>query len=150
MVGAVAHVQDRLDRIPDWLGGLASRWSVPSLGIDPEGLSEGTRRQIQVLTAATLLFLGVAAGALVHAAAIGRWFEALYVSLATAAGIANLGLLRRTRDPLLCGHIAVGLIFALMAAAATGAGGFYHPSFAWTYLIPLGAAIAVDTRGAIG
>ena len=123
--------------------------NVLNLGIDPRELADATRHQINVLTATTLLFLVVAAVVAVQAYTMGFSWELILLGASSVVGIANLELLRRLRRPVVSGHISIATLYVLIGTAAWTAGGFYHPSFAWTYIVPLAAAVVVDLRGAL-
>jgi two-component system NtrC family sensor kinase len=96
----------------------------------------------------TSCLCSVALLAVVQSWLIARPDIALNVAVATLAGLANLAMLRVTRNPGLAGHLAVAVLTILIAFTAMGSGGFYHPTFAWFYVLPLAAAVMVDLRGA--
>ncbi len=123
--------------------------TILNLGIHPREISVGIRRQINVITATTLLFLGVSCVVGIQAYAMGFTDELALLVGSSLVGVANLELLRRLRRPILAGHVAISILFVLIGVAAYTAGGFYHPSFAWTYIVPLAAAMVVNMRGAL-
>ena len=133
----------------DWSGRCRERLrAVLDLGIDEGALSSKQMRRVRTISGATLAMILVAVLVAVQSLAVGRGEVVAYLAVATAAGVGNLALLRRSRDPQRAGHVAVGTLAVLISTSAVTAGGFYEPSFSWLYILPLAAAVALDVRGA--
>jgi len=118
------------------------------LGITETDLTVKQMRRVRAISGATFAMIWVALFTVVQSWAVGKWDVIAYLGIATSVGLGNLALLRKTHDPQLSGHVAVATLAALISLSAMSSGGFYNPSFAWLYIIPLAAAVALDVRGA--
>ena len=129
-------------------GGLDRFVGLFDLGLDPGSVAPDAMRRIRILGIATVAMVGVGIGYMILHAQLG--LEALaWANIATSgAAIANLAVLRVTRDPTPAAHVATALLAAMVGFSAWSNGGFYDPSFAWFYLVPICAAIVLDPRGA--
>jgi signal transduction histidine kinase len=67
---------------------------------------------------------------------------------AMIAAFLNLVALRIWRRPGLAAHIGMAILGSFLVSSTTFTGGFYDPSFAWLYVLPLGAAAMIDMRAA--
>ncbi len=74
---------------------------------------------------------------------------AAVIALTVLVAIANLVLLRRIRNPILCGHIAVAAFYVVLVVCNIAAGGFDSVNFSWFYLMPIGAFLLLGWRGGL-
>jgi len=118
------------------------------LGIPKGTVPPDEMRRIRILCITTLAMFVVAVPSAVQFFSIGVPHLAMAVAIAVAVGAANLVLLRLTRDPEICGHIGLSVLAAMFVCASLATGGFSNPNFAWLYVLPLGAAVAINLRGA--
>jgi signal transduction histidine kinase len=119
------------------------------LGLDPERTSSEDLRRTRILSVASCAIAAVGLVSAVQYAAIDLPFVALALLLAVTAAGANLALVWRTRRIEACTHVALGILTLSVLATNLVSGGFYDANFAWFYLIPMAAAVALGLRGAI-
>ncbi|MGH0029069.1 MAG: ATP-binding protein [Myxococcota bacterium] len=118
------------------------------LGIPAGEVSSERMRHIRTISGVTFAMIWIALLTIGQSWVVGKWEVMAYLGVATAAGVANLFLLRATRSAQLAGHVALAILAALVTASSLSSGGFYNPGFGWFYVLPLAAAVALDVRGA--
>ncbi|MFQ5417610.1 MAG: sensor histidine kinase [Myxococcota bacterium] len=118
------------------------------LEFDPIDRSADRSRRIRIFRTTTLALCSIAAVAVLQYWLLGLPGISLAALLTIAAGLANLLLLKWTQRPVLCGHIGLAILTSLLIVSNVTSGGFHDPNFAWFYVLPLGAAIITDLRGA--
>jgi signal transduction histidine kinase len=128
---------------------LAGATEFLELGIPRESVSVEQMRQIRIIAITTLAVCGVGLPSVLQFISIDMKANALATLVAIGLGFANLGLLRATRNPLLCGHVGVALFALITVVDSSATGGYYAPNFSWIYLIPLAAAVLVGFRGLV-
>ncbi len=119
-----------------------------SSGLDPATTDRGVLRRVRILNAGTLAMCALGIPFVFRYLGLGapRLAAALVATILVCA--ANLWLLRRTHNPGLAGHVATAAVFALLVISNLTSGGFYDPNFAWLYVVPLIASVAIDQRAA--
>jgi|GEM_PF-3044377 len=115
-------------------------------GFDPETTEPELLRRVRLLVASCGLMLVAGLGL----ALLGGWIAGPVLGLlglGVALGYGGvLPLLRRTRRPDLCGHIAIALLFILLVVLNARFGGLHAASFSGFYLVPLAGALMVSLR----
>jgi len=122
---------------------------VIDLGIEPASIASEDMRRIRIITTTTIglcVVLGLPAFAQFWLLDL-PWMAAA-LALAMVAAAANLVVLRSSRRPDRSGHIALAILASLLILSNTTTGGFDNPNFAWLYVLPLGAAVLINLRGA--
>lgn len=104
-------------------------------------------RRIRVIAITTTVVCLVAVPSFLQFKLLGLDTTAHLTLMAVVLAGVNLGVLRATRNPDLCGHLAVGLFALIISIDSAATGGFYQPTFAWLYLVPLVAAVLVGVKG---
>lgn len=126
---------------------LAGAFVFLDLGIQRESVSAEQMRQIRVIAITSMAVCVVGFTSAVQFGRLGLHDNALATLIAIGLGLVNLCLLRATRNPVLCGHVAVALFALIININSAATGGYYAPNFSWIYLIPLAAAVLVELRG---
>jgi len=114
----------------------------------PSARSQATGQQTRVLRLATLALCVIGVASAAEYWAVGIRELSLALLLAVVCGIVNLALLRWSRRPALSGHLALAALTVSLVLVNAEAGGFRDASFAWFYVLPLGAAVVLGFRGA--
>jgi len=128
---------------------LAGPAEVFELGIPRESVSHEAMRQIRVISITTAAVCLIGLPSVVQFHHMGLTGNAIATLTAITLGFFNLFVLRATRNPLLCGHIGVGLLGTIVAIDSAATGGYYEPNFAWLFIVPLAAAVLVGLRGLV-
>jgi signal transduction histidine kinase len=118
------------------------------LGIDRRCVSGETLRRVRLVSVATLAWMAIAPIAAAQYLLIGLPMAAVAIGIASVGAIVNLVWLRRTRRPHRAGHIGLALAAAMLVFNTALGGGFLDPGIAWLYVLPVGAAVVLDARGA--
>jgi signal transduction histidine kinase len=129
------------------LGPTLATWL--ALGVDPAGVSSDTMRRIRVLSAATVLLIGTGVLHAIEFTVLGVHGIVLAITVTSLLALANLELLRRTRDPRLCAHVALALLAGLISVGSALNSGFDDPYFSWFYALPVAAAATLDLQGVL-
>lgn len=119
------------------------------IGIPRESVSVEEMRQIRIIAITTFAVCVVAIPSVAQFVNLDMPINAIATMVAILFGFGNLGLLRWTRNPILCGHIGVALFAMITIVDSAATGGYYAPNFSWIYLIPLCAAVLVGFRGLV-
>jgi signal transduction histidine kinase len=120
-----------------------------SLGLDDgASLSAEELRRVRLLTLTTLALGLIGVPVIIQFIKLGLPLISGSIGLAILCGVLNLEFMRRSRRTWLCGHLAMAILAAVLALPTAALGGLAGPSFAWLYLLPLGAAVVLDVRGA--
>ena len=107
-------------------------------------------RQVRLVTFSTVLMFAIAIPFVVQYLRLGVPLVAAGLLVTMIGCVINIAVLRRTRNPIVSGHVATAMLFLLLVLSNVSSGGFYDPNFAWFYVIPLAATLIVDQRaGAI-
>jgi signal transduction histidine kinase len=120
------------------------------LGVDRTRVAPAELRRIRIVSGATLAMVAIGIPSAAQYFRVGVLREGITLWAIVLAALVNLVVLRRTLRPQLAGHIALVLLCCAQVMSILGTGGFYDPNFAWLYLLPVGAAVAVGPRGAVG
>ena len=115
-------------------------------GLAAGSVPRSTLEQIRVVNTATLAVLALGVVASLQYVWLGLWSMVIAVAVALALGAANVLVLRRTQNPNAAGHVAAGVLFALLLCSNLHSGGFYDPNFAWFYVLPLLAGVLAGYR----
>jgi signal transduction histidine kinase len=118
------------------------------LGIPSGSVSADDLRRIRIIGITTTAMCLAGIPGLFQFWWIGTPALSLAALGAMLAGIANLYALRALRRPSLAGHVGLVILASMVATAIGLTGGLSGPGFAWLYVLPLGAAVVVDLRGA--
>jgi signal transduction histidine kinase len=131
-----------------WPNRLAAALERFDLGIEPTSVPIDAMRRIRIIgiTTIAMCLIGVAAAVRFWKLGLPDLSLALVVTMAAALG--NLALLRWARRPVLSAHLALALLAVMLVVSNASSGGFHDPNFAWFYVLPLGAAVLLDLRGA--
>lgn len=108
------------------------------------GWLRAQRRPIKVIAASNVAIMVVGCLFLIQ-----YWrMESMMVFWSLVAALAvvalNLVFLHRTRRIKIAGYVSASVLFLTLLVVVARSGGFYDPSFAWLYLVPLAAAFLVD------
>jgi signal transduction histidine kinase len=120
-----------------------------ALGIDPAQVSADTLRRIRVLSGATFLLIAQGALSVVEFHLFGLRAGVLAILLAALLALANLALLRRTRNVHVAAHLALAILTGLVVFASALHGGIDNTYFSWFYALPVAAAVVLDVRGVL-
>jgi signal transduction histidine kinase len=118
------------------------------LGIPRGAVSADELRRIRIIGITTLAMCLVGLPGLVQFWWLGLPALSVASLCAMLAGAANLYALRVLRRPALAGHVGLVILGSMLVTAIGFTGGVSEPSFAWLYVLPLGAAVIIDLRGA--
>jgi len=119
------------------------------LGLRPASVPPDEMRRIRILSVATLAMIAMGLAYIVD-----HWFTGLHqlcfaIAVAITGAIANLAVLRATRRPVPCAHVAIALLFGVLSYSSWNSGGFYDASFSWLYVVPICALVLLESRGAV-
>ncbi len=132
-----AHFRTRLFRLID-------------AGLDPESADPELLRRVRIVSVGTLtmFFIGIPFTFQYWSMGVRVISYALVATMGLC--FANLLWLRRRHDVVLGGHVATFLLFVLLVLSNSISGGFYDPNFAWLYVVPIAAGVAVDVKALWG
>ncbi len=137
---------DRQDRRIDFWTERLFAHDLFNAGIDPATAEPIRLRRIRVVNGATVGFFVIAIPFVVQYWRMGVPYMSLAIIATMLGGLINLRLLRKTRNPDLCGYFVTTLIYLLLIISNCSSGGFYDPNYSWLYVIPLAGLVAVDLR----
>jgi signal transduction histidine kinase len=126
-------------RIGSWL----------ALGLDPESVPADTLRRIRVLAGATALLTFQGTFTALEFWALGLNEGVFAIGVAAVAAVANLVVLRKTRNPILGSHVALAVLAGMLVFGCMITGGFANPYFSWFLVLPVAAAATLDVRGVL-
>jgi signal transduction histidine kinase len=118
------------------------------LGIPRGSVSADELRRVRIIGITTLAMCLIGLPGLYQFWRVGLPIVSIASLCAMAASAANLYALRLHRRPSLAGHVGLLILGLILAAAIASSGGISDPSFSWLYVLPLGAAVVIDLRGA--
>ena len=106
---------------------------------------ERVRRQ-RLIEVGTLAMFAIASLATYRLWMPGVTSLVIGLAVAVFAFGLNLVWLRMGAPIERAGNMSIGIFFGLILTSVISTGGFYDPTFAWLYAIPMGAALLVDVR----
>ena len=116
------------------------------MGLPPDTLSGGLLRRIRIISIGSILMVFLGVPFVVQYWTLGVPWMSLAVTCTILGAVGNMLLLRRTRNPTLCGNVATGLMASLLLNSNLSSGGFYDPNFAWLYVVPVMAFLIGGIR----
>lgn len=119
-------------------------------GIDPDSAAVVELRQVRLGSFSTVLMFTIAIPFVFQYVRLGVPLIAVGLLLTMIGCVANIALLRRTRNAMISGHVAATLLYTILLFSNWVSGGFFDPNFGWFYILPLGAALIISlTAGLI-
>ncbi len=115
-------------------------------GLDPASADPALLRRIRAINVGTLAVLVLDPLFMVQYWRMGVPVISYALAVTLVACVGNLVLLRRTLDADLAGHVVTVILFTLLVLSNSVSGGFYDPDFAWLYVVPIAAGVAVSLR----
>jgi len=141
-------MKDQTDRTPDDASQRLQR--VLELGISPGAVTREAMRRIRVLAGVSLGLCIFAGGPwMIQFARAGLPDLSAVLAVTVAAALVNLAVLRRTLSHHRASHCGIAILTGFLTYSIIHTGGFDSPNYAWFFLVPLCAAVAIDMRGAL-